>query len=172
MTRHNNPRRALVTTFVDSHAGKERVSVSELADGLLDWLRVLAEQGDVIAVAALEEIPRDGAQAWIRQELRKQHYWADADTGRVLGAPSRAGVMTRDDTGVPTGHYQQAWFASLTRDELAEWRQKQAAQRDTLSIKVATADRVLRAWEDHPEAETAGDVCALAGIDLPDEMTA
>lgn len=171
MTRNVNPRRALVTAYLDQYETKERVSTAELATGLIGWLHTLAEQGDSDAPVALEEIRRDGAQAWVKRARSQRHYWADADTGRVLGMRSHAGVIARDDKGASTGHFQQVAFRSLTRAELTEWRDRYAAQRDTASIQVATADQVLRAWDDHPEAETAGDVCALAGIGIPDELT-
>jgi hypothetical protein len=172
MTRQSGPFRQLADQFLKEAetALLDRPVTAALAGDFTDWLAKRATPGDQFARAALDRMRQEGAEKWIKEALARRVGWVDAESGQRLAGRTRAGTPMRDENGARIGGFQQVLFRRMTRREFEDWVAMMRANRDSLSASIAFGNRVLRAWDEHPQIEALDELCTVAGIDLPDEL--
>jgi hypothetical protein len=86
-------------------------------------------------------------------------------TGKEVVLPNEVGIRPRRDDGAIENYSQRCFFIDLPRASALDVLLREQQEVDTHSGKVAAYEYYLAVWDAHPEAETARDACALAGID-------
>lgn len=138
--------------------------------GVLSDLRADESEGDECASRIIDAMAADGLMKALNRHIaRDTGVIVETTTGRVVSMPKRANVVVRDDDGSTTGATQSAFWTSLSRASFAEWAAQQIHLAESLRFKALAIRRVLKALDQFPNAQTAGEACRLSGID-PDSL--
>jgi len=136
----------------------------------LEELRDAEENGDDGAGRIISAMAYDGIfRALDKQAKRETGVFKDSKTGRVLNFPKVGSIAVNAPDGSATGARQLKYWEEMTRAEFSVWFESQKHLSESLRFKVRGFQRVMRAWEQFPDAVNAYDVCIAAGID-PDEI--
>ncbi len=167
-----NPIRTIVLTLLKN--GWSDRSTSDKGKALREQVETRAACGDLWAQAECERALNDHFRRRFSTEAKAAQRSAVqyAYNGTVINGsvPKRYAVAIRGEDGTKSGGYQLPMWLDLSHDQFRELIGSQREQRNRLTASIVTLEFIERQWsERYPDAESAAEVCALAGID-PDSI--
>ena len=161
------PDRDLLNHLVDAEqAGGSPLQHGDIGRALRHTLLDLIAAGDDRATRLRDQMLDEALAKQSRERASRIFFFQIKHEGRRTLKPAMAGSRVRTADGLATRFYQAKLWVEMDREAHGRWLRELITSNKSLKLTIDVQTALQKLWDEQcPFATTAGEVCALAGLD-------